>query len=106
MKEFKNSECETVKMGDNPQELVPADYAYLAKIALNYVNPRAPMNADQMRKRMKVLDKLEGAKVDAVIELEDSEAQTLYICLKGFNWPFAPNKDIVAFDDYAMEALK
>jgi hypothetical protein len=102
MKTFINTKTEITK-GDEQGNTTNLGYADLGAIALNTA-PQGGWTPADMRKRLKVIAKLEDQEFDAKIELEDAEFDTLYQN-KDVRWKFM-HKDVVAFDDYLEELKK
>ena len=98
MKTFINKKTEITFEGK------PSGFANLAMIALN-TPPQGGWTTDEMRKRIKVLTKLDKQELEAKIELEDAEFDTIHDCTKVLKWQFM-HKDIVAFEDYLDEIKK
>ena len=91
-KEFKDGEV-TRFLGKN--------YAG-ACISMLENEPAKGMNIGEMRKRSKIIDKIEAVKNDSIIELEDSEAKKIKDIVD--NYPFASvKKELIEFSD-ALEA--
>lgn len=65
-------------------------------------SPRDPLSVDAMRRRCRVLDKLEGA-TGQKLELEDMDALTLSQAIDAFPWAVA-NRDILRIIDDVKEA--
>ena len=84
-----------------PLRIEPIKSADLFKQVLEN-SPREPLSVDMMRRRCRVLDKLDGALVGAVI-LEDLDALTLSQALDIFPWAVA-NRDILRIIDDVKEA--
>lgn len=76
-------------------------YADLIKICLNNP-PKNGWTTDEMRKRIKIEDKLEDLKAEDDISLEDAEFDKVVECSK-VPWQFK-HKDIIAFEDTLLSA--
>lgn len=71
------------------------------KVLINVLelgHPQAGMDLGEMRRRMKVIDKLQGAAGDSV-ELEDAEHSTLVNALAKFPFAYAHKDFVVIADD-------
>jgi len=102
MKTFINTKTEITRK-DEKDNIKHLGYADLASMALN-TPPENGWTPDDMRKRLKVLVKLENKKLGAEIQLEDAEFEELFRN-KNVRWKFL-HKDVVAFDDYLIELQK
>ena len=102
MKTFLNKKTEITQI-DDKEKKTNLGYADLAAIALNTA-PQGGWTPDDMRKRIKVMSKLEKQKLGAKIKLEDAEFNTLFDN-KDVRWKFM-HKDVVSFDDYLIELSK
>lgn len=91
----------TLKMTDLPSSKSPeekASYRELISLALNTpADPQRGMPVDEIRERIKILDKLDSCTGD-VLELEDAEASKLNQCVQHMHWA-ALHKDILTFTD-------
>ena len=56
-------------------------------------------STDEMRKRIRILDKLDIPSPDGNINFEDADFETLKLCIKKMRWDVI-HKDIIAFEDY------
>jgi hypothetical protein len=83
-------------MADESGETTFMTYADLIKICLNNP-PKNGWTTDEMRKRIKIEDKLEDLKAEDDISLEDAEFDKVVECSK-VPWQFK-HKDIIAFED-------
>ena len=108
MKEFKNKKTE-VMIPDNKKstqkELVTkaATYADLALLCVR-LPKEAGFGVEEMRKRFRIIDALDGIGDTANVKLEDQDADLLKEICTEFKWN-AMHKDIIAFTDY-IEDLK
>ena len=84
-----------IKIGQND-----TDYKELIKSCLERT-PQGGFSIDQIRNRIRVLDKLKGAKVN--LKLEDAEYSTLVDAVKNMRWAL-PHAYIVQFHDAVMNA--
>jgi hypothetical protein len=99
MKTFVNTKTE-ITQTDEKKNKTNLGFADLSLIALN-TPPQGGWTPDDMRKRLKVMSKLEDQKLGAKIKLEDAEFAELFAC-KDVRWKFM-HKDVVAFDDYLID---
>ena len=100
MKTIINKKTKIV-MANESGEQVPMLYTDLIAICLNNP-PQGGWKTDEMRKRIKIEDKLEGVKEDGEIKLEDAEWEKVVECSK-MPWQFK-HKDIIAFEDALLSA--
>ncbi len=100
MKTIINKKTKIV-IADESGEQVPMLYTDLIGICLNNP-PQGGWKTDEMRKRIKIEDKLEGVKEDGEIKLEDAEWEKVVECSK-IPWQFK-HKDIIAFEDALLSA--
>ncbi len=90
-----------ITMADESGEAIFMTYADLIKICLNNP-PKNGWTTDEMRKRIKIEDKLEDLKAEGDISLEDAEFDKVVECSK-VPWQFK-HKDIIAFEDSLLSA--
>lgn len=101
MKNFVNKETEITKEVDGVKSAM--GYADLALVGLNSM-PKEGWTTDEMRKRFRVIDKMETvvkAGIGKSIDLEDADFDTLVATSK-INWAMM-HKDLIKFDDYLQE---
>lgn len=102
MKTFKNKVTE-VTIPDveksTPKEHVSknATYADLALLCVR-VPKEGGFGVEEMRKRFRIIDALDGIGDTANVKLEDQDADLLKEICKEFKWS-AMHKDIIAFTD-------
>jgi len=109
MKQFKNKVTGVTipdKEKSTKEELVTKNATY-ADLALLCV--RAPkeggFGVEEMRKRFRIIDTLEGVKDTALVKLEDQDAKLLKeVCLE-FKWKYM-HKDIIEFTDLMGDMKK
>lgn len=99
MKTFINTKTGITKTDDRGNK-VNIGFAGIANMALNSP-PQGGWSTDEMRKRIKVMDKLENAEIGDSIELEDAEFEKILECSQ-IKWKFF-HKDIIAFEDYLLK---
>lgn len=78
-------------------------YANLAIVGLN-TQPKGGFGVDDMRKRIKVMDKLDNLDLNKEVDLEDAELELIVSC-SNIKWPFM-HKDVIAFSDYLIDLSK
>ena len=100
MKTITNKSTE-ITMANQSGETTFMTYADLIKICLNNP-PKNGWTTDEMRKRIKIEDKLEDLKAEDDISLEDAEFDKVLECSK-VPWQFK-HKDIIAFEDTLLSA--
>ena len=66
--------------------------------------PNSGVKINEMRERMKILDKISAAK-DADIELEDAEFSKVKLLFDAFGWPHN-HKDLIGLSDHLEELIK
>jgi hypothetical protein len=91
-------ELEKIQLEDGKNTL---DVADLCKICLN-ATKQGGFTVDEMRSRIKIMDKLETDK--KTVELEDAEYKTLRGVVKTHKWG-AISRKVVEFVDY-IDGLK
>lgn len=97
MKALENRQTEILLKPDAP----PARYADLVRLCIDNP-PKDGFTPDQMRKRLRVLDALDG--VDGTIEFEDSDADTVKDCVSTMRWA-RMDRELLEFTD-AVEGMK
>jgi hypothetical protein len=85
------------------QKLTDQTVADLSRICLN-APVRDGLTVDDIRNRIRLIDKLEAGKDKAEIDLEDQEARLLQSCVKQMRWGVV-HEDIVAFADIVEEMM-
>lgn len=80
-------------------------YAALIRNCLNASEPNKPILLDEQRKRVRVLDALEGADGNAFMMLEDADAQVLESCVRMMPWAMV-SPGIVEFSDSVISDCK
>lgn len=104
MKTFENKK--TTITESNGTETRILGFADLALVGLNAA-PKEGWTTDEMRKRFKVIDKLEDvikAGLGNTVDLEDAEFEILFNTSK-VNWAMM-HRDLIKFDDYVQELSK
>ena len=86
-----------IKMQDESGKTEFMDYKKLIQICINNP-PKNGWTTDEMRKRIKIEDKLENVEVGGSVELEDAEFEKLLQCIM-IPWQFM-HKDVIGFEDY------
>lgn len=103
MKTFKNIKTEITRQNEQGEKEF-LGYADLAKFCTDNT-PRDGWDKDSMKMCIKIEDKLDNAKLDSKIELEDAEFDYLYKAAQPESMKWAmKHKDLVAFLDY-LETL-
>ena len=105
MKALKNlAFCEVLgKLPDGREQKLAGTYAELAREVANHI-PQGGLNVTEMRKRLRLVEAVEGVAVDATIQFEDEDAKTLQKCAAAMPWAVVA-KPIVEFCD-AVENMK
>lgn len=80
-----------------------ADYSYFLRAALRHTDQQSGMGVEVMRKRIKVLDKLEDVNIGGKVELTQEEVNVVKASVSVMAWGFV-DRDIIAFSDY-IESL-
>ena len=106
MKEFKNKETEVMipdEIKSTQKELVtrPATYADLCLICIR-TPKKEGFSVEEMRKRFRIIDALEGASKVATINLEDQDAAFLKEVMAEFKWSNM-HKDIIELTDHVSD---
>lgn len=102
MKTFINKQTE-IKQSNEEGEVVKISFSDLAKMTLN-ITPKEGWVMKEMKSRFKLEDKFNGHEIDAVIELEDAEAEMLN-SLAQIPWAFK-HKDIIAYVEHIEDLMK
>jgi hypothetical protein len=109
MKQFKNQATEVAipdEEKSTPKKYVPKDATY-ADLALICV--RAPkeggFGVEEMRKRFRIIEALDGLGPNASVKLEDQDAAHLTEICTEFKWNLM-HKDIITFIDYVGKLKK
>lgn len=99
MKTFINTKTEITKLNEEGTK-VNLGFADLASMVLNSA-PQGGWTTDEMRKRIKVMDKMDKVELGQSIELEDAEFEKILEC-SNIKWKFM-HKDVIAFEDYLLK---
>lgn len=81
MKQLQNRRVEFTARG----EAIEATYVAFARSCLDNP-PQGGFTLDEQRKRLRVLDALDGVAEDGVVVLEDGDAEKLQECVKAMRW--------------------
>jgi len=105
MKTFLNKKTEITQI-DDKEKKTNLGYADLCLLCVRSAK-EGGFGVEEMRKRFRLIDALDGIKDNAVVKLEDADAALLDEIMQGFRWAVL-HKDIIALTDHVhnLETVK
>jgi hypothetical protein len=96
---MKKFECKKTELPAEEGNVL--SYSDLALLSIN-APVKEGFTVEDIRGRIKVLDKLTDANAEDVVELEDAESNVLKMAVAAMKWNLI-HKDIISFCDYVKE---